>query len=129
MHLAVCTFGWFFSPEAAREVIGMSFKRNRGKVIRKETDFFEKYQIIAAGCFAADGVRKRIAFDGDVSYKFSAKERRLALAVNPGYYWKDGLPWGGHVTLNECLFSYLEDKGILHPYTIVYSSPVPAKQM
>lgn len=149
MHLAVCTVGWFFSPEAAKEVIGMSFKRNRGKVIRKETDFFEKYQIIAAGCFAADGVRKRIAFDGDVSYKFSAKERRLALAVNPGYYWKDGngahlevpvhypkcyntrigLPWGGHVTLNECLFSYLEDKGILHPYTIVYSSPVPAKQM
>lgn len=146
MHLAICTVGWLYSPEATKEVLGMSFHANRGRIIEKESDFFLKCPSVAAKVrsLGSPSLKQKIAFDGDVSYMYNSPDRRLALAVNPGYIWKDcervylqadahypkcynthiGLPWGGQVTVNECLFSYLEDKGILHPYSVVYSYPL-----
>ena len=147
MHLAVCTAGWFFSPEATKEVIGMSFKRNRGRVLEKDSDFFLRFSSAAEKVYGCQDQNKKraIAFNGDVSYMYGSPDRRLALAVNPGILWCDnervylqveahypkcynthiGLPWGGRITINECLFSYLEDKEILHPYTLIYSCPIP----
>lgn len=145
MHQGICIVGWFFSPEATKEVIGMSFRRNRGRVIEKESDFFLNYRPVSS-VYATQFERKRIAVNGDVAYAFSYPGRSVALAVNPGYLWRDenrvymeaeahypkcydthiGLPGGLRITINECLFSYLEDKGILHPYTIIYSCPLPS---
>lgn len=144
MHLAICIVGWIYSPEATMEIIGMSFRRNRDKVIRKESDFFLEFPVIR-NHYQNQYSRKRIAFDGDKSYSFLDKDHRLALAVNPGYFWRDheyvyleapvhypvcyntniGITKSFRVTINECLFSYLENKGILHPYTIVYHTRIP----
>lgn len=139
MHMAICTVGWIYSPEATKEIIGMSFKKNRDKVIRKESDFFLKYPIIQDQ-YQSQYARRKIAFNGDKSYSLLDSDHRLALAVNPGYLWRDkdyvyleapvhypvcynthiGITKSFRITINECLFSYLEQKGILHPYTIVY---------
>jgi len=139
MHMAICIVGWIFSPEATTEIIGMSFKKNRDKVIRKESDFFLKYPIIQDQ-YQNQYSRKKIAFNGNKSYSLLDSDHRLALAVNPGYLWRDngcvyleapihypvcynthiGITKSFRITINECLFSYLERKGILHPYTIVY---------
>ena len=143
MHLAICTVGWIYSPEATKEIIGMSFKRNRDKVIKKESDFFLKYPVIR-NQYQSQYCRRRIAFNGDKSYSFLDKEHRLALAVNPGYLWRDneyvyleapihypvcynthiGITKRLRITLNECLFSYLEKKEILHPYTVIYYAKI-----
>lgn len=113
MHLGICAIGWIYSPEATKEIIGMSFKKNRDKV-------------------------------GDKSYSFLDSDHRLALAVNPGYLWRDrdyvylevpvhypvcynthiGVTKNYHVTVHECLFSYLEKKRILHPYTVIYYTKI-----
>lgn len=105
MHLGICAIGWLYSPEATKEIIGMSFKKNRDKVIKKESDFFQ---------------------------------------INPGYLWRDrdyvylevpvhypvcynthiGVTKNYHVTVHECLFSYLEKKRILHPYTLIYYTKI-----
>ena len=139
MHLTICAVGWVFSPEATVEVIGMSFRKNRDKVFKKETDFFLKYPIIRDH-YKNQYTRKKIAFNGDISYSLLDGDHRLALAVNPGYLWRDkdyvyletpvhypicynthiGISKHCRVTINECLFSYLEKRGILHPYTIIY---------
>ncbi len=139
MHMAICTVGWIYSPEATKEIIGMSFKKNRDEVIRKESDFFLKYPIIQDQ-YQSQYARRKIAFNGDKSYSLLDSDHRLALAVNPGYLWRDkdyvyleapvhypvcynthiGITKSFRITINECLFSYLEQKGILHPYTIVY---------
>ena len=143
MHLGICAIGWLYSPEATKEIIGMSFKRNRDKVIKKESDFFLKYPIIR-NHYQNQYSRKRIAFNGDKSYSFLDSDHRLALAVNPGYLWRDrdyvylevpvhypvcynthiGVTKNYHVTVHECLFSYLEKKRILHPYKIIYYTKI-----
>jgi hypothetical protein len=143
MHLAICTVGWIYSPEATKEIIGMTFKRNRNKVISKESDFFLKYPIIRDH-YQNQYSRKRIAFNGDKSYSFLDKDHRLALAVNPGYLWRDskyvyleapvhypvcynthiGITKRFCITINECLFSYLEKKEMLHPYTLIYYAKI-----
>ena len=143
MHIAICTVGWIFSPEATIEVIGMSFRKNRDRVIHKESSFFLKFPVIEK-VYRSQYARKRIAFNGDISYALTNPDHRLALAVNPGYLWRDkknvylevpvhypkcfnthiGLFGGMRITVNECLFSYLEEKEILHPYTIIYQHTI-----
>lgn len=49
MHLGICAIGWLYSPEATKEIIGMSFKRNRDKVIKKGSDFFQLILAICGG--------------------------------------------------------------------------------
>lgn len=143
MHLAICTVGWVFSPEATRSIVAMSFPCNRGKTIREETDFFLHFPAVEK-TYRTQYSRKKIAFNGDISYSLFNPDHRLALAVNPGYLWRDeenvylespihypvcydthiGLLPGVSITVNECLFSYLETKRWLHPYTIVYYSRI-----
>lgn len=143
MHMALCVIGWVYSPEATKEIIGMSFRKNRDKVIKKESDFFLKYPVIQ-NRYLSQYSRKRIAFNGDQSYSLLDSDHRLALAVNPGYLWRDneyvyleapvhypvcynthiGITKNLRITLNECLFSYLERKEILHPYTVIYYTKI-----
>ena len=143
MHLAICAVGWIYSPEATKEIIGMSFKKNRDTIVKKESAFFLKFPVIQEH-YQSRYSRKRIAFDGNKSYSFLDNDHRLALAVNPGYLWRDseyvyleapvhypvcynthiGVTKKCHVTINECLFSYLEKKEILHPYTVIYYTKI-----
>ena len=143
MHLAMCAVGWLYSPEATSEIIRMSFKKNRDKVIKKESDFFLKFPIIRDR-YKSQYSRKRIAFNGDKTYSLRDGDHRLALAVNPGYLWRDneyvylevpahypvcydthiGITDKCRITIHESLFSYLEKKGLLHPYTMIYYTKI-----
>jgi len=143
MHACICTMGWIYSPEATKEVIGMSFRANRGKVIKKENDFFLSNRKVAS-IYKSQYTKKRVAFNGDVSYALGHPDHRVALAINPGFLWRDaekvymevpvhypicydthiGITKNVSITLNECLFSYLEGKGILHPYTVIYYASI-----
>ena len=142
MHVGMSIVGWIHSPEATKQVISMTFPWNRGKTIYKETDFFLRYPAISSR-YRTQYSRRRIAFH-DASYSLSNPDHRLALAVNPGYLWRDdqkvyleapihypvcynthiGITDNFQIVLDECLFNYLEEKHWLHPYTLIYYTSV-----
>ena len=142
MHLCICTMGWIYSPEATREIIAMSFPHNRDKTIYKESDFFLKYPIIN-NRYRTQYSRFKVAFK-DTAYSHSDPNHRLALAVNPGYLWRDantvyleapihypvcynthiGITSNIQIIINECLFTYLEQIRWLHPYTLIYHTEI-----
>ena len=62
MHLAICTVGWIYSPEATKEIIGMSFSKNRNTVKYVENDFFLESPVVQKALKGlAVGKEKRIA--------------------------------------------------------------------
>ena len=142
MHVGMSIVGWIHSPEATKQVISMTFPWNRGKTIYKETDFFLRYPVIRSR-YRTQYSRRRIAFH-DSSYSLTDPDHRLALAVNPGYLWRDddkvylevpvhypicynthiGITDNFQVILDECLFNYLEEKHWLHPYTLIYYTSI-----
>lgn len=136
MHIAVCSFGLIYSPIAAKEIFNMSFSKNRDKILYEESDFFLKNELIQK-LYKTQFIKKRIAFK-DSAYSINNPNHELALAANPGFLWrtKDTVYFEvpvhypscksthiDFITINECLFTYLEDKYILHPYTIIYYYP------
>ena len=46
MHIAICTIGWIYSPEATKEITGMTFKKNIGVVKYVIGSVYEFYPVI-----------------------------------------------------------------------------------
>ena len=141
MHLAICTVGWIYGPEATKEYINMSFKKNRDKTIYVESDFFLTSPVVQKYAENIGPEEKRIAFKDDC-YSLFNPNHRVALAANPGYLSKIGstlyfrvpvhypscvntkiyITKNKYILMNECLFNYLEKINVLHPHTIIYHS-------
>lgn len=139
MHLAICTVGWIYGPEATKEYINMSFKKNRDKTIYVESDFFLTSPIVQKYAENIGSEEKRIAFKDDC-YSLFNPNHRVALAANPGFLSKRGstlyfrvpvhypscintkiyITKNKYILMNECLFNYLEKINLLHPHTIIY---------
>ena len=140
MHMAVYVFGWPLSPEAAGEILRMSFSRNREKSIFKENDFFmDSPSVQKTITDLQEDHRKKIVFRAETAYNTASPDQRVALAVNPGFlYKKDGkiylesyahYPYrsatpitlfGAKIIIQEGLFYYLEKIGWIHPYTMTW---------
>lgn len=148
MHLAICTAGLVYSPEATKEIFAMSFKRNRDTEKYVENDFFlDSPKVRQAVQNLRPGVKKRIAFT-DSAYSLFDPNHRVALAVNPGFLKIDGdrltltapihyptysltkiyITKTKYILIHESLFNYLEQIEVLHPYTIVYYTDYPLKE-
>lgn len=148
MHMAICTIGWIYSPEATKEIIAMSFKKNRDIEKYVENDFFlESPKVRQAAQNLTPGVEKRVAFT-DSCYSLFDPNHTIALAVNPGFLKIEGnrltfrapidyptysltkiyVTKTKYILIHESLFDYLERVGVLHPYTIVYYTDYPLKK-
>lgn len=140
MHLAICTVGWIYGPEATKEYIRMSFKKNRDSTIYIETDFFLESPVVQQELLNLEkGKEKRIAFK-DNCYSLHNPNHRVALAANPGYLSKQNsqiifrvpvhypyclntkiyISKKKYIIIHESLFNYLEQIKVLHPHTTVY---------
>lgn len=142
MHVAICTIGWIYGPEATMEYIRMSFKKNRNQTFYIENDFFLTSPIVKQALTDLNN-EKRIAFR-DNCYSLHNPNHRVALAANPGYLnKKDSIitfkvpvhyPYclntkiyiskNKYILINESLFNYLEKIHVLHPYTIIYYTTI-----
>lgn len=140
MHMAVYMFGWPLSPEAAGEILRMSFPWNREKSVLRENGFFmDSPAVQKALVNLQEGQRKRIVFKAETAYNTASPDHRVALGVNPGFlYKKDGkiylesyahYPYysatpitlfGAKIIIHEGLFHYLEKIGWMHPYTMTW---------
>jgi hypothetical protein len=148
MHLAICTAGLVYSPEASKEVFAMSFKKNRDTEKYVENDFFlESPKVRQALQNLKPGVEKRIAFT-DSCYSLFDPNHTVALAVNPGFLKIEGdrltlrapidyptysltkiyITKTKYILIHESLFNYLEMIGVLHPYTIIYYTDYPLEK-
>jgi hypothetical protein len=148
MHLAICTAGLVYSPEASKEVFAMSFKKNRDTEKYVENDFFlESPKVRQALQNLKPGVEKRIAFT-DSCYSLFDPNHTVALAVNPGFLKIEGdrltlrapihyptysltkiyITKTKYILIHESLFNYLEMTGVLHPYTIIYYTDYPLEK-
>lgn len=148
MHMAICTIGWIYSPEATKEIIAMCFKKNRNIDKYVENDFFlESPKVQQAVQNLRPGVEKRVAFT-DSCYSLFDPNHTVALAVNPGFLKIEGsrltfrapinyptysltkiyVTKNKYILIHESLFDYLERVGVLHPYTIVYYTDYPLKK-
>lgn len=148
MHLAICTAGLVYSPEASKEIFTMSFRKNRDAVKYVENDFFlESPKVRQAAQKLTPGEEKRIAFT-DSAYSLFDPNHTVALAVNPGFLKIEGdrltfrapihyptysltkiyITKTKYILIHESLFNYLESIGVLHPYTIVYYTDYPLKK-
>ncbi len=143
MHIAICSIGWIYSPEATLEYIGMSFPWNRDKTIEVDNGFFLRNPTIAMN-LKVRVTDKRIAFK-DQCYSLTNPNHRLALAANPGFlsvgkeittftvpvhypYCRNthiGITDKLVLVMNENLFNYLEQEHWLHPFTVVYKATTP----
>ena len=136
MHITVCMVGLIYSPVASKEIFNMSFRKNRDKVIYKKSNFFINNPKIH-NCYKTQYKEKRIAFTQN-EYSILNPNHKVALAANPGFLWtnKDTVYFKvpvhypycentkiDNICIDECLFNYLENKHILHPYTIIYYYP------
>ena len=142
MHMAICTVGWIYSPEATQEIIGMSFSKNRNTVKYVKNDFFLESPVVQKALNGlAVGKEKRIAFKDDC-YSLFNPNHRVALAANPGFlkmeedstitfrapltypmckaHTRIFITKNFYILINESLFKHLENIHVLHPYTIVY---------
>ena len=92
MHMAVYMFGWPLSPEAAGEILRMSFPNYREQTVYKKNDFFlDSPTVQKAIKGLKEGQRKKIVFKAETAYNTASPDHRVALGVNPGFlYKKDG---------------------------------------
>jgi hypothetical protein len=140
MHVAVYMFGWPLSPEAAGEILRMSFPNYREQTVYKKNDFFlDSPTVQKAIKGLKEGQRKKIVFKAETAYNTASPDHRVALGVNPGFlYKKDGkiylesyahyphysatpiTVFGYRIIVHEGLFHYLEKIHWMHPYTMIW---------
>ena len=146
MHTSLWMFGWFASPAAANEVFLMQFCK-KDTVIHKN-ELLKKSilseRVINTINSLSVGQSKRLAYNGNISYGLSDKEHKAAMAINPCVISKEIIDsqeyaiirlnnsWpivsttkikiykDFYITLNEGLFRYLQDKGIIHNFVDEY---------
>ena len=123
MHMAIWMIGWPFAPEAAYEAFLMHFPHKK-EVVRN------------LDMYAANGFSTEIKAKGAEYSEMTWKNLRYVLALNsPETYFEvtdtysicivpvkytDAVHRIRKIPINTILFKYLQDKGILHPYTMVY---------
>lgn len=110
IHAAVATFGYFVSPEAARQEFYLSFPHK--EKVWKNTFNYKK--------------------QGRIGLPYTRENLRIACAVN-GFYQKDNTIFGKMAypyikedtiilgfRFNEGLLNYLQTIGLLFPYKVKY---------
>ena len=123
MHTAVWMIGWPVSPEAAYEAFLLHFPHK--DTVTRNIDMY-----------AANGYSTKINAKGRDYSSLRGKKLRYALALNsPDTYFEvtdnysmcvvsvkytDAVTQIGNIPMYTMLFRHLQDKGILHPYTMVY---------
>lgn len=117
MHLAICTAGWIFSPEATIQQILMTVPHKDTVVFnnkRVSSEFREHPSgMICYSKYTLDNLRFSCAFNG--AYKSSNSvygKMQYPYLLKPTYIL--GVP------VYEGLIRYLQDKNILHAYNFKY---------
>lgn len=123
MHMAVWMFGWPLAPEAAHEAFLLHFPHKKDVV--RNIDMY-----------AANGFSKEIQVKGVDYANMKWADMRVPLALNsPDTYFEvtdsysmcvvpvaytDAVHRIGRIPVNTSLFVYLQKRGLLHPYRMVY---------
>jgi hypothetical protein len=123
MHTAVWLFGWCISPEAAYEAFLLHFPHKKP---------VERY----GDMWALNNYSTIVPYKGKDYANMGIKELRAALAINSKntiiehtddyslcfvrVEYTDAVNQIWKIPMHTSLFKYLQDKGILHPYTIMY---------
>lgn len=123
MHIAVWMFGWPISPEAAYEAFLMHFPHDN--IVERNIDMY-----------AANGYSTEMSVKSKDYASLKGDKLRYALALNsPDTHFEvtenysmctvsikytDAVTRIGNIPMNTILFKYLQDRKILHPYTMVY---------
>lgn len=124
MHCAVWMFGWVISPEAAFEAMLLHIPHSKPVVID------------GVDAYALNGYSTELDAKGSSYATMSFKDLRAALALNSpntifevtdtysmcsiDVRYTDAVDKIGSIPIHTALFRYLQDKGYLHPYTLVY---------
>ena len=124
MHVAVWMFGWVISPEAAFEAMLLHIPHDEPVVV----DGVDTY--------ALNGYSTELDAKGSSYADMNFKDLRAALALNStnttfevtneysicsvAVRYTDAVHKIGGIPVNTALFRYLQDKGFLYPYTLVY---------
>jgi len=139
LHLAMATVAYPLFPEAATETLLMHFPKDPGTVITIDDDFFLKSERFQNAIKKSD--KGWIGWSSNDFHAYS-KEARVALALSPTYYEKVGYTYETttfiryrpdqnvklivteHFTLgiNEAIFYYLQQKGLLFKYKMKWKA-------
>ena len=125
MHCAVWGIGWVISPAAAWEALLLHFPHKDEQIVYEGIDMY-----------AANGFSTELKARGSDYAHMSISELRYALALNSintvfdvteeysmcsvRVEYTDAVSQIGPIPIRTSLFNYLQKKGWLFPYTIVY---------
>lgn len=117
MHLAICTAGWIFSPEATIQQILMTVPHEDTVVFnnKRVSSEFREYPsgMICYSKYTVNNLRFSCAFNG--AYKSSNNvygKMQYPYLLKPTYIL--------NIPIYEGLIRYLQDKNILHCYNFKY---------
>lgn len=144
MHTALWMFAWPCSVAAANEVFMMQFSGKNVDTVNHTNRYILNSilspRIISTMKSLSSGETKRVSYNGNVSYALNDPEHKAAMAINPctisrendTYVIRVNNTWPVHsethikikdkfeIVLNEGLFRYLQDRGIIHSFTDEY---------
>ncbi|MBQ2521600.1 MAG: hypothetical protein II537_02735 [Bacteroidales bacterium] len=154
MHTALWMFCWPASPAAANEVFLMQFTGPRVDTVRHRCRFIRNSvlseRVVKTMKSLQLGQSKRLTYNGNVSYALTDKEHKAAMAINPCVISREidrktgkecffirldntwplhsqthiGLWKGAEIVVQEGLFRYIQDKGLIHHFVDEYCYPV-----
>ena len=154
MHTALWMFFWPASPAAANEVFMKQFCSSSLKEKEHTNPFFKKSilsdRVLKTMRSLRPGESKYISWNGNISYALTDPEHKAAMTINPCTISREKDPKTGkeyffirldnswpkrshtHIILyksleievEEGLFRYLQDKGIIHNFVDIYRYPV-----
>ena len=144
MHTALWLFAWPASPAAANEVFMMQFSGKDVDTVRHTSNFIRKSilspRVVSTMQSLSPGQKKKIAYNGNISYGLSDPEHKAAMAINPCTISREGdlyfirldnswpkrstthirISKDFEIILHEGLFRYLQDKNIIHHFVDEY---------
>lgn len=144
MHTALWMFAWPCSIAAANEVFMMQFSGKDVDTVNHTNKYILNSilspKVINTMKSLSNGETKRVSYNGNVSYALNDPEHRAAMAINPctitreddTYVIRVNNTWPVHsethikikngfeIVLNEGLFRYLQDRGIIHNFVDEY---------
>ena len=144
MHTALWVFAWPCSIAAANEVFMMQFAGKNVDVVNHTNKHILNSilspKVVSTMKSLSNGETKRVSYNGNISYALNNPEHKAAMAINPCTISKEGSTYvirvnntwpvhsethikvkgGFEIVLNEGLFRYLQDKGVIHSFTDEY---------